>query len=113
MSTETPVHIRMFEVASEWCERHPGWMRICDIPNTDALYLTWEELPRKVRAAWERDFHSSAENAWREFGHGVCKVDVGFIGTDGVFYPRITDVPTNTNCVQVYHVAQRPELLAA
>jgi hypothetical protein len=33
--------------AIEWCEKHPSWKRICDIPDSDALYKTWHELTKK------------------------------------------------------------------
>lgn len=102
---EEPMHEKIFRVALEWCEKNTEWKRICDIPNSDALYKTWKELPAKVRKAWERQYGDySAEDAWSEFGRGVCKVDYGFIGTDGVFYPQITDVPLNVNSCQVFRV---------
>ena len=107
MNTEEPMHDKIFRVALEWCQKRPAWKRICDIPNSDKLYKTWEELPEKVRAEWEERFHDSAESAWREFGIGVCKVKYGFVGTDGVFYPEITDVPLNTNSCMVFRVGKR------
>jgi len=30
-----------------FCEKHPGWKRICDIENNKNLYKTWEELLEK------------------------------------------------------------------
>lgn len=102
---DEPMHVKIFRVALEWCEKHPEWKRICDIPNSDALYKTWDELPKKSRALWERQYGEYyAESAWKEFGPSVCKVAYGFIGTNGAFYPQITDVPINLNCCQVFRV---------
>lgn len=97
-----PMHLKIFRVAQEWCDAHPGWKRICDIPNTDSLYNTWVEIPKKVRAQFEDRYHDSAEDAWKEFGPSFCKVPKGHVGTDGVFYAEITDVPTNTNSCMVF-----------
>lgn len=36
----------MFKVAKQWCEQNRKWTRICDIEDSGALALTWEELPR-------------------------------------------------------------------
>lgn len=97
-----PMHLKIFRVALEWCEKHPGWVRICDVADTSILYKTWDELPPRERKGWTDRYHESDEAAWNEFGYTPCKVPVGFVGTDGVFYPRITDIPTNTNGCQVY-----------
>lgn len=99
-----PMHEKIFRVAMEWCAKNPQWTRICDLPQTDFLYKTWKELPHAARRSWERDYGSSAESAWREFGRAPCKVQYGFIGTDGVFYPQITDVPININSCQVFKI---------
>lgn len=100
------MHEKIFRVAREWCCRNPGWRLICDIPDTESLYKTWQEMPKRYRDDWERIYHSDAESAWKEFGRAVCKVPYGFVGTDGVFYPEITDVPTNTNSCQVFKVRE-------
>lgn len=100
-----PMHEKIFRIALEWCQKNPGWKRIGDIPDSDALYKTWEELPQKTRALWEQQYGDhSAESAWCEDGRGVCKVPFGFIGTDGTFYPQITDVPVNLNSCMVFMV---------
>lgn len=100
--TKEPMHEKIFRVALEWCEKHPGWKRICDIPDHESLYKTWSEIPAKVRRSYQDRYHESAEDAWKEFGPCFCKVPKGFVGTDGVFYPEITDVPTNTNACMVF-----------
>lgn len=104
MNDVEPVVEKIFRVALEWCEMNPGWKRICDIPNTDSFYKTWDELPKSTRAAWGNRYHEYAERAWREFGQSECKIPYGFVGTDGVFYPQITDVPINTNHCMVFKV---------
>lgn len=99
-----PMHEKIFRVALEWCAKHTDWKRICDIPDHESLYKTWGELSAKERGYWCGKYHDRAESAWREWGTAPCKVPFGFIGTDGVFYPRITDVPTNTNSCMVFKV---------
>jgi len=37
-----------------WCQNNPGWKRICDIENSDSLYFTWDELPKKIRKQWKK-----------------------------------------------------------
>lgn len=108
-TVEEPMHEKIFRVSLEWCERHPGWKRICDIPDSDALYKTWDELPAKVRRVWEAAYHSRAEDAWREFGSAPCRVEHGYVGVAGVFYPRITDLPMNTNFCAVYLTGESTE----
>jgi hypothetical protein len=94
--------------AVAWCAKHPQWKRICDIPDSDALYCTWDELPKKVRAAWERDYRTDAECAWRELGERPCKVKFGFISGKGKFYRNILDVPRFHNTMMVFRVGLTP-----
>lgn len=99
-----PMHEKIFRVALEWCAKNPNWKRICDIPDHEKFYKTWGELSASEKGYWCGKYHACAEDAWREFGHAACKVRYGFIGTDGVFYPEITDVPLNVNSCMVFEV---------
>ncbi|MED2258271.1 hypothetical protein ABEO98_21685 [Brevibacillus parabrevis] len=94
--------------ALDWCNNNPGWKRICDIENTDALYCTFSELPKKEQKYWLDTYGEySAESAWREFGRGKCKVPYGFITGKGEFYDDVLKVPLHHNLMQVYKVGKR------
>ncbi|MGE8319557.1 MAG: hypothetical protein ACN6O3_12495 [Comamonas sp.] len=90
--------------AKEWCADHPGWQRICDVPNSDALYKTFAELPKRVQRAWEG---RGGEAAWKEFGNRPCKVPRGFISGAGEFYRNVLDVPRFHNLMTVYKTGAR------
>ena len=91
--------------ALEWCEANKGWKRICDIHDSDFLYKTWEELPKKIRQHWISQYGKySAENAWREFGEAYCKVPNGFISGKGEFYENALDIPKFQNLMMVFKV---------
>jgi hypothetical protein len=90
------------EHAKEWCKKH-GWKRICDLPSSDALYYTWEELPKKDRAYWIRLYGEySAQSAWEEYGKKRCRVQYGYISGAGAFYRDILDVPRFHNVMMVF-----------
>jgi hypothetical protein len=93
--------------AQRFCEETQGWKRICDIPDSDSLYLTWEELPKKTRNSWIREYGEySAESAWREFGQAVCKVPFGHISGKGEFYPNYEFVkaPSGHNGMMIFKI---------
>jgi len=90
--------------ALNWCAKNPKWKRICDIPDSDALYKTWEELPIKVRDSWESRYGYDAKSAWREFGYRPCKVKFGFISGKGEFFRNVLDVPRFHNIMMVFRV---------
>ena len=58
----------------EWQKQNPEWELCCDIQDTDALYVQWEELLNRERKQWISDFHDSAKNAFDEFAIKRCKV---------------------------------------
>jgi hypothetical protein len=91
--------------AKTWCERHPGWKRICDIENTDELYKTFSELSLKERRYWEKNY-SDPEDAWLELGRIPCKVPFGFITGRGDFFRNITQVTINHNLMMVFKVSK-------
>jgi len=81
--------------ALEFCRRHPGWQRFCDIQDTNALMVTWEELPTRYRAAWEREYPCCAEEAWREFGHRPTRHRRGFVDEHGEFHDTVSGIRLN------------------
>ena len=91
--------------ALEWCDKHKGWKRICDLEDSDSLYKNWNELNDKEKKPWVEYYGQfNAESAWREFGKRPCKVKYGFITGKGEFYNNILKVPRFHNLMQVYKV---------
>nr|WP_279088645.1 hypothetical protein [Comamonas thiooxydans] len=90
--------------ARAWCAAHPGWQRICDVANTDALYKTFGELSQRARQTWEA---RGGEAAWREFGHRACKVPFGFISGKGEFYRNVLDVPRFHNLMMIFKTGEQ------
>ena len=89
--------------ALEWCKKHKGWQRICDIPDTDNLYKNWDELSPKERKPWIDDFGKLyAEDAWNAHGRKPCKVTYGFISGKGEFYKDILQIPPLHNFMMVF-----------
>lgn len=89
------------EHAKQWCAKHPGWQRICDIPSVDALYMTFSELPKRVQNSWEK---RGGESAWLEFGEKPCKVARAFISGKGEFYTSILEVPRFHNLMTIFQI---------
>lgn len=85
--------------AITWCAAHPGWQRICDIDDCDALYRTYAELSSRDRRYWDR---RGGEASWREWGRRACKVPYGFVTGKGEFYRDICDVPLFHNVMMVF-----------
>lgn len=91
--------------AVEWCKKHKGWKRICDIENSDSLYYNWDEIEKKEKDYWINSFGEySAESAWREFGIAKCKVKKGYITGKGEFYKNILEVPLFHNLMTILKV---------
>jgi hypothetical protein len=89
----------------KWCEKHPGWKRICDIEDSNSLYKTWDELSEKEKKSWINYYGVlGAKGAWEEFGHKPCKVKYGFISGKGEFYKKVTDVPPLHNLMMVFKI---------
>lgn len=85
--------------ALAWCEKHPGWQRICDIKDVDLLYKSYAELPEAERARWNKH---DGETAWREAGSRPCKVPFGFITGTGAFVRNVLEVPQFHNFMMVF-----------
>jgi hypothetical protein len=107
LSTKTYIPPPAFELAKEWCERNPNWKRICDIEDSDSLALSWNELPKRDRDRWERDYPRSGEDMWLEFAtNRPNRHRFGHIGDDGQFYSRVYDFPRGKpfNSMMVFEV---------
>ncbi len=90
--------------AAEWCKRNPAWRRICDIPDISVFEKTYDEIPKRERAYWEKN---GGEECWREFGAGGTKVPTGFISGKGEFFDHVLKVPLHHNMMMVYRVGKR------
>lgn len=90
--------------ALRFCEKYPGWKRICDIEDSDNLYKTWNELSERAKRPWIREYRDRAEDAWGEWGNKPCKVQYGFISGKGKFYKKVTDVPHLHNLIMIFKV---------
>lgn len=90
--------------AADWCKRNPAWRRICDIPDSDALYKTYDEIPKRERAYWDQN---GGEECWREAGNAKCKVATGFISGKGEFFDHVLKVPLHHNLMMVFRVGRR------
>jgi hypothetical protein len=90
--------------AADWCKRNPAWRRICDIPNSDALYKSYDEIPKRERAYWDQN---GGEECWREVGIAKCKVATGFISGKGEFFDHVLKVPLHHNLMMVFRVGRR------
>ncbi|MGG4106726.1 hypothetical protein AAXB25_22770 [Paenibacillus lautus] len=96
------------ELALKWCEEHTGWKRICDIEGgSDQLYISWGELPTRVKNVWGSDYdESGAKEAWEEFGRKTCKVPHGFIAEDGQFYSTDDFLKLSLNGMMIFKVSE-------
>lgn len=90
--------------AAEWCKRNPAWRRICDIPDISVFEKTYDEIPKRERAYWDKN---GGEECWREFGTGGTKVPTGFISGKGEFFDHVLKVPLHHNLMTVYRVGRR------
>lgn len=84
--------------ASEWCKKHPAWMRICDLDDTDCYYVQWNELSERERNYW------GSEDAYNELATKRQKVKTGHISGKGEFFSDILDVPRWHNSMMVFCV---------
>ena len=58
----------------EWGKQNPEWELICDIEDSDALYVQWEELTSRERMSWVGTYRTAARDAFEEFAIKRCKV---------------------------------------
>jgi len=90
--------------AEEWCKKNPEWRRICDIPDHTVFEKTYDEIPKRERAYWEKN---GGEECWREFGTAKSKVLTGFISGKGEFFDHVLKVPLHHNMMMVFRVGRR------
>lgn len=94
-------------MAKAWCDKHKGWIAICDIDTTVCDYnYKWEELSERKKSYWTKRYGDSAEEAWDEFAVDKEKYASGFINSEGIFYPHIYQVPTGSGLMQVFHIGK-------
>lgn len=90
------------EKARIFCMKNPEWEMICNIPESDDLYYTWEELSKKEQKPWIEHYGKIyAKDAWLEFSYGKCKVEYGFIAEDGLFYHNH---PIDKNIMMIFKI---------
>lgn len=90
------------EKARIYCKENPEWEMICNIPESDDLYYTWEELEKEEKKPWIDHYGKlDADKAWNEFSYGKCKVENGFIAEDGLFYHNH---PIDKNIMMVFKI---------
>lgn len=87
--------------AVEWCKKHPAWLRICDLGNTDCYYVQWAELSDRERERW------GSEYAYNEFATKRQKVKTGHVSGKGEFFSDILDVPRWHNSMMVFCVGAK------
>lgn len=58
-----------------WQKENPDWQLVCDLGNTDHLYVQWHELSKKERMSWIGRYRDGAKKAFEEFSIKQCKVE--------------------------------------
>lgn len=92
--------------AKAYCEKNKGWQRICDIENSDALMLAFEELPAKVQNAWKREYPSNPKGMWEEFGSGISRHPYKFVSGAGEVFDKATDVPYGHQLMMIFNTSK-------
>lgn len=65
-----------------WREENKDWELICDIKNSDKLYESFEDLPKRRKKALITRYRDDAEYCYYEFENIKCKCDFGFLNDD-------------------------------
>jgi hypothetical protein len=65
--------------ARKWQKLNPEWELICDMKETDSLYIQFGELPVKERMHWIGTYREEAVKAFNEFATKQCKVERLFL----------------------------------
>lgn len=86
------------------CKKHPAWLRICDMDDTNCYYVQWAELSDRERNSW------GSEYAYNEWATKRKKVKTGFISGKGEFFFDILDVPRWHNSMMVFCVGVKAAL---
>lgn len=74
------------ERCREWQKNNPDWKLICDMHDTDYLYVQWPELPKRARMSWIGKYGSAAKDMFEEFAVKECKVECMVLGSDMKLY---------------------------
>jgi hypothetical protein len=73
------------------------------------MTLSWSEIPRSHQRVWLERYGESAESSWREFSSNhPSRHRYGFIGSNGVFYDSVLDLPRLMNWMMVFEVGGKP-----
>jgi len=65
-----------------WQKENSEWELVCDVEDTEALYIQWDELPKDERMHWIGLYHEDPKGAFEEFGTKRCKVPTGCLWPD-------------------------------
>jgi len=92
--------------AEKFCSNNAGWEMICDIEDSDSLYKGWNDMDKKVKAAWRKKYGmAGAQDAWESLADKPCKVPYKFISGAGEVYDSILDVPAFHNSMMIFKVS--------
>lgn len=62
-----------------WQLQNKDWELICDIEDSDKLYISFDELPKNEKLSWIETYKDEAEYAYKEFATAPCKVEYKFL----------------------------------
>ena len=66
---------KFIERCRAWQKQNPDWELICDIDDTEYLYVQWSEIPKNVRMSWIGKYSTGAKDMFEEYGSKQCKVE--------------------------------------
>lgn len=82
------------QCALEWCANHPGWKRLCDLPDVGMAYQSFDEQRDTVKEHWNA---RGGERAWIASGIRPFRYPVAYISGQGRVYRTIYAVPMHHN----------------
>lgn len=91
---------QQLEKYRQWQLNNPEWELICDIENTDFLYIQWNELSKRERMSWLGTYRENAKDAFEEFADKKCKVETSVLCPD-MKLRNVSDWP-NGFCMLVF-----------
>jgi len=86
------------EHAEAWCAKHPAWLQIHEVADTDQYYVQWSELSAAQKKYWESEY------GYNEFATKARKIPMGFITGKGEFFEDVCAVPFGHNLMMVLKV---------
>ena len=87
--------------AKTWCAKHPAWLPICDLDETDQYYVQWGELSKADQEYW------MSEGCYNEFATKRCKIETGFMSGKGEFHTDMMSIPFGHNLVMLFRVGTK------